>query len=132
MGCVVQRGHGNVDERVSDCIVVYMTHERNRQPNPRQIRCASNGLSLDFGMATSQPRNPLHGVTLKQIVERLVDHFGWEALGEQVRIRCFTDNPSIASSLRFLRKTPWAREKVESLYLYVLRETARQARQDAS
>lgn len=83
-------------------------------------------------MATSQPRNPLHGVTLMQIVERLVDHFGWEALGEQVRIRCFTDNPSIASSLRFLRKTPWAREKVESLYLYVLRETARRERQDAS
>jgi len=79
-------------------------------------------------MATSQPRNPLHGITLERLLTSLVDHFGWDALGEQVRIRCFTDDPSIKSSLRFLRKTPWAREKVESLYLYMLREQARQAR----
>lgn len=82
-------------------------------------------------MATSQPRNPLHGVTLEQILTSLVEHFGWDALGEQVRIRCFTHDPSIPSSLRFLRKTPWAREKVESLYLYVLREQARRARAES-
>ena len=82
-------------------------------------------------MATSQPRNPLHGVTLERLLTSLVDHFGWDALGEQVRIRCFTDDPSIKSSLRFLRKTPWAREKVEGLYLYMLREQARQARTES-
>ena len=75
-----------------------------------------------------QPRNPLHGITLETIVTELVEHYGWPALGEQVRIRCFTEDPSIASSLKFLRKTPWAREKVESLYLFVQRERARQAR----
>jgi uncharacterized protein (DUF2132 family) len=73
----------------------------------------------------AQPRNPLHGVTLEQILHDLVDYFGWGALGEQVRIRCFTDNPSIASSLRFLRKTPWARAQVESLYLFMRREKVR-------
>jgi uncharacterized protein (DUF2132 family) len=75
-----------------------------------------------------RPRDPLHGVTLERVLVELVDHFGWEALGEKVRIRCFTSDPSVPSSLKFLRKTPWAREKVEGLYLYVLRERARQAR----
>jgi uncharacterized protein (DUF2132 family) len=72
-----------------------------------------------------QPRNPLHGVTLEAMLNALVAHFGWAGLGEQVSIRCFTFEPSIASSLKFLRKTPWAREKVESLYLFMLREAAR-------
>lgn len=72
-----------------------------------------------------QPRNPLHGVTLEAMLNALVAHFGWAGLGEQVNIRCFTFEPSIASSLKFLRKTPWAREKVESLYLFMLREAAR-------
>lgn len=76
----------------------------------------------------SQPRNPLHGLTLERILTSLVEHFGWDALGKQVDIRCFTHNPSVESSLRFLRKTPWAREKVESLYLFMLREQARRAR----
>lgn len=76
-------------------------------------------------MSTEQPRNPLHGITLEQIVIELVEHYGWAKLGEQVRIRCFTDNPSVPSSLKFLRKTPWARAKVESLYLFVLREKKR-------
>ncbi len=76
---------------------------------------------------SEQPRNPLHGITLEQIVTALVAHFGWAELGEQVRIRCFTENPSIASSLKFLRRTPWARTKVESLYLFMLRENKRQA-----
>lgn len=70
-----------------------------------------------------QSNNPLHGKRLDAILEELVDYYeGFEQLGEQINIRCFTDNPSISSSLKFLRKTPWARAKVESLYLYVLRQ----------
>ena len=61
--------------------------------------------------------DPLHGVTLQAMLERLVDHYGWENLGQRIRIRCFTSDPSIKSSLTFLRKTPWARLKVENLYL---------------
>jgi uncharacterized protein (DUF2132 family) len=79
---------------------------------------------------TTQQGNPLHGVTLEMILTALVAHFGWAELGEQVKIRCFTSDPSIASSLKFLRRTPWAREKVESLYLFMLREQARQRRRD--
>lgn len=67
--------------------------------------------------------DPLHGKRLDTILEELLDYFGsFEKLGEQIRINCFTDNPSMNSSLKFLRKTPWARAKVESLYLYVLRQ----------
>lgn len=76
-------------------------------------------------MSTEQRRNPLHGITLEQIVTELVEHFGWVELGQQVNIRCFNENPSVASSLKFLRKTPWARSKVESLYLFMLREKKR-------
>lgn len=79
-------------------------------------------------MTTTQPRNPLHGVTLEKILTDLVAYFGWPGLGEQIDIRCFTSDPSISSSLKFLRKTPWAREKVESLYLFMLREQARSTR----
>lgn len=75
---------------------------------------------------TPQPRNPLHGLTLETIVTRLADHYGWADLGDQIPIRCFTHDPSVGSSLKFLRKTPWAREKVESLYLFMLREIKRQ------
>ena len=75
--------------------------------------------------APTQPRNPLHGLTLAQIVTALAGHYGWQSLGEQVPVRCFTFEPSVASSLTFLRKTPWAREKVESLYLFMLREQRR-------
>ncbi len=64
-----------------------------------------------------QPNNPLHGKTLEFILEYLVAQYGWEKLGERITIRCFTHDPSIASSLKFLRKTPWARAKVEDLYL---------------
>lgn len=66
---------------------------------------------------SEQINNPLHGVTLEQIVNRLVEHYGWEALGLRISIDCFNTNPSIKSSLKFLRKTPWARKKVENLYL---------------
>lgn len=65
-----------------------------------------------------QPKNPLHGITLKTILETLVSEFGWEELGLKIKIKCFTDKPSVSSSLIFLRKTPWAREKVERLYLW--------------
>ena len=75
-----------------------------------------------------QPKNPLHGVTLQALVEHLVAHYGWPELGQQVPIACFRVEPSVASSLKFLRRTPWAREKVESLYLFTLREASRQAR----
>jgi len=74
---------------------------------------------------SDQPKNPLHGITLETIVTELVAYYGWPALGEQVAIRCFTTDPSVTSSLKFLRRTPWARTKVESLYLFVQRERAR-------
>ena len=73
----------------------------------------------------TQPRNPLHGVTLQAMVEALSDYYGWADLGARIPVRCFTHDPSVASSLKFLRKTPWAREKVEGLYLYMLRENRR-------
>ena len=74
-----------------------------------------------------QVRNPLHGLTLEHIVSALVAQYGWAGLGERVPVRCFTSDPSIGSSLKFLRKTPWARDKVESLYLFMLREQRRAA-----
>jgi uncharacterized protein (DUF2132 family) len=64
-----------------------------------------------------QPNNPLHGITLEMILIQLVEHYGWDELGRIIDIRCFTHNPSIKSSLQFLRRTPWARSKVEDLYL---------------
>lgn len=66
----------------------------------------------------SQQNNPLHGVNLKTIVEELVAHYGWEGLAAQIKIQCFIKNPSVNSSLTFLRKTPWAREKVEKYYVW--------------
>lgn len=66
-----------------------------------------------------QKNNPLHGLSLEIIVSRLVDHFGWAILGKLIHINCFIENPSIQSSLKFLRKTPWARKKVENLYLEI-------------
>lgn len=68
-------------------------------------------------MTNAQQNNPLHGKTLEAILHHLVDHYGWKEMGRRIKIRCFTDNPSIQSSLKFLRKTPWARKKVENLYL---------------
>ena len=64
-----------------------------------------------------QPGNPLHGITLEKMLDELVENLGWEAMGTALPIRCFTHEPSIASSLKFLRRTPWARAKVEELYL---------------
>lgn len=67
-------------------------------------------------MTTPQPKNPLHGLTLQAIIESLVAKYGWEELGRRIPVKCFTDKPSLTSSLTFLRKTPWARAKVERLY----------------
>ncbi|MBM4058497.1 MAG: DUF2132 domain-containing protein [Deltaproteobacteria bacterium] len=78
-------------------------------------------------MTLSQPRNPLHGITLEAMVNDLVAFFGWDELGRRIPIRCFQSDPSVSSSLKFLRKTPWAREKVEGLYLFVQRERRRRA-----
>ncbi len=69
-----------------------------------------------------QPNNPLHGVKLADIVERLVDEYGWEELGMKINIRCFNYDPSIKSSLKFLRRTPWAGEKVEQLYIKLIQK----------
>jgi uncharacterized protein (DUF2132 family) len=79
---------------------------------------------------TPQPRNPLHGLTLEAMLTELVAHYGWDGLAGQVPLRCFTTEPSIKSSLKLLRKTPWAREKIDSLYLFMKREQVRQARAD--
>jgi uncharacterized protein (DUF2132 family) len=90
------------------------------EPNPAVPAAAP-------AVTTAQPRNPLHGLTLEAIVTALADYFGWQELGERIPVRCFQSDPSVASSLKFLRKTPWAREKVESLYLFMLRDQRRYA-----
>lgn len=71
-------------------------------------------------MNETQPKNPLHGVTLERLLNELVSFYGWEEMGRQIDIRCFTHEPSISSSLKFLRRTPWAREQVEALFLVML------------
>jgi uncharacterized protein (DUF2132 family) len=71
-------------------------------------------------MSAEHPNDPLHGVTLEKIVTTLVENYGWEELGRRIRIRCFTSDPSVQSSLKFLRKTEWARKKVENLYLWTV------------
>ena len=75
-------------------------------------------------MSDTQPNNPLHGVTLEQVVKYLEEHYGWSDLGQRIDIRCFKNDPSVKSSLTFLRKTPWARKKVEDLYV-ATREAAK-------
>ena len=74
-------------------------------------------------MTDQQQNDPLHGITLEMILNRLVEHYGWDEMGRTIPIRCFNNDPSIKSSLKFLRKTPWARKKVEDLYLRYKRET---------
>jgi uncharacterized protein (DUF2132 family) len=73
-------------------------------------------------MSVQVSKDPLHGKTLEFIVNYLVDYYGWDQLSMHIRINCFTNNPSVQSSLKFLRKTPWARKKVEDLYLAVVRK----------
>lgn len=79
---------------------------------------------------STQPNNPLHGITLQKILEELVEHYGWEYLGLNINIRCFNDRPTISSSLKFLRRMPWAREKVENLYLHMLKQQSRKSKKE--
>jgi uncharacterized protein (DUF2132 family) len=82
---------------------------------------------IDGGtVAPAQPKNPLHGITLQAMLEALVANYGWPGLAERIALRCFAQNPSMASSLKVIRKTPWARDKVEGLYLFMLREAKRE------
>jgi uncharacterized protein (DUF2132 family) len=76
----------------------------------------------NINIDNSQENNPLHGIRLIDILEFLVEEYGWEELGHEININCFTNNPSINSSLKFLRKTQWARDKVEKLYLNTLKQ----------
>jgi len=71
---------------------------------------------------TEQKNNPLHGLTLEQIINKLVEHYGWEQLGLRIQINCFSLDPSVKSSLKFLRKTPWARKKVEDLFIQTVQD----------
>lgn len=71
-------------------------------------------------MPKEQQNNPLHGVTLEEIIIYLYEYYGWEKLGSKIKIKCFNENPSVQSSLKFLRKTPWARTKVEELYVWLI------------
>ena len=75
-------------------------------------------------MSDRQQNDPLHGITLEMLLTQLVEHYGWDEMGRIVRIRCFNNDPSIKSSLKFLRKTPWARKKVEDLFLRFKKETS--------
>ena len=104
---------------------------RCRQP-VRLVRCENHLMQTPSSppeqpprASSAQARNPLHGLTLEAIVTALVEHYGWAGLGERVPVRCFLSDPSVTSSLKFLRKTPWAREKVEGLYLFMQREVRR-------
>ena len=73
----------------------------------------------------SQPNNPLHGITLEKIITDLESHYGWGYMGYTIKIKCFTENPSVKSSLKFLRRTPWARVKVDNMYLMMLKNQIR-------
>ena len=84
--------------------------------------CRSLSCCRKVVQASKQPNNPLHSVTLEQILTALLAHYGWEHMAEQVRVNCFMNDPSIKSSLKFLRRTPWARAKVEQLYLEMLED----------
>jgi uncharacterized protein (DUF2132 family) len=92
----------------------------NNQENPFVpfVAFCSNSNSL---LASMPPKDPLHGLTLETILNALVARLGWEEMGREISIRCFTHDPSVKSSLQFLRKTPWARKKVEALYLRTIR-----------
>lgn len=85
---------------------------------------------LSIPMTDIQPNNPLHGITLEKLLNELVAHYGWPALGERIAIRCFIHDPSISSSLKFLRRTPWARERVEALYIDMLKRGERKRERD--
>ena len=104
-------------------VEIDQAYQLRQKSSPSQPKLRDNAAMTT---PAAQPRNPLHGVTLEQILNELVAYYGWPRLAEQVPVRCFALDPSVSSSLKFLRKTPWAREKVESLYLYMLRAQKRQ------
>ena len=81
-------------------------------------------------MNEHQSKDPLHGLSLEKIVSSLVDHYGWEELGKRIDIRCFNNDPSVKSSLKFLRKTPWARSKVEALFIATQSSVWQKGRED--
>jgi uncharacterized protein (DUF2132 family) len=91
----------------------------------REVFCQTGRDMTDQGS-----RDPLHGITLEMILTQLVERYGWDEMGRLIRIRCFNNDPSIKSSLQFLRKTPWARKKVEALYLKCRRKTTKQTRDE--
>lgn len=99
-------------------------------PQARIVWGSNYFKSVKIYNMNTQPKNPLHGITLKNIVESLVEEFGFEELGKNIPIKCFTTKPSINSSLVFLRKTPWARAKVENFYLWKKRLAARAAKKN--
>ena len=97
-----------------------------RSAGPPQASTAPSGGSVLHEVKSVGANNdPLHGITLEAIVTALSTHYGWDELGQRIPIRCFQSEPSVASSLKFLRKTPWARDKVEGLYLFMLRDIKR-------
>lgn len=93
-----------------------------KAPACRGFLCPCCLIKLSLHKQQAMSNDPLHGKTLESILTELVHHFGWEELGSIIRINCFTSNPSISSSLKFLRKTPWARKKVEELYIKAIAE----------
>jgi uncharacterized protein (DUF2132 family) len=86
-------------------------------------------MTTNLTQKSAPSKDPLHGITLQSILEYLLENYGWETLAEKIDIKCFKLNPSIKSSLTFLRKTPWARTKVESLYGWALRQQAKKAKE---
>jgi uncharacterized protein (DUF2132 family) len=103
----------------------YVSHAAQRaMPRPDPPRRPT--LSPSAMTPAPDHTNPMHGVTLEMMLNELVAHYGWNAMGQTIAIRCFTTDPSVASSLKFLRRTPWARAKVEALYRDLLRVRARQ------
>jgi uncharacterized protein (DUF2132 family) len=97
------------------------THHPDADPAPAPDQGPGRDTAAPAPAPRAPSKDPLHGVTLQQIVEHLVDAHGWAGLGREIPLRCFTHDPSVGSSLKFLRRTPWARAKVESLYVATLR-----------
>jgi hypothetical protein len=98
------------------------------------LKCRRMRTAISFSrlikMEIKKNKNPLHGMTLEKILTDLQTKYGWERLGEEIDIKCFTNHPNMRSSLAFLRRTPWARKKVEDFYLYSLREEVRENKRD--
>lgn len=114
----------NLAKRVTLEVIGDRRGAEGRQQKRQRSRAARESAVM-LTPPPAQPRNPLHGKTLEAILTELVAHYGWDGLAQRIALRCFSSEPSIASSLKVLRKTPWAREKLESLYLFMLRDLRR-------